>query len=277
MVCILYIPSRCWSSDSFHRSRESRMCRFLLLLDFITYHVIFYSMEARALKEARTRAGWTQGRLAEALGVSQAYLSMLETGKRSVSNRVARTVVHLLRLPATSIPLPPADAVDRMSTDEQVEAGLVKLGYPGLAYKRKRGVTWNPAVLLLAALNLRALDSRLAEALPWLLLEFEEWDVDELVGRAKARDLQNRLGFTVALAREVAERNLSHKHRANKLRELEKVLDSSRLAKEDTFGRSETSDRMRSWVRQNRSHAARHWNLLTDLKVDHLPYASHHS
>jgi hypothetical protein len=164
-----------------------------------------------------------------------------------------------------------------MSTDEKVEAGLVRLGYPGLAYKRKRGKTWNPAALLLAALNLRALDSRLAEALPWLLLEFEEWDVEELVGRAKARDLQNRLGFTVALAREVAERNPSHDHRANQLRQLEEVLDSSRLAREDTFGHSDTSDRMRSWVRENRSNAARHWNLVTDLKVDHLPYATHHS
>jgi transcriptional regulator with XRE-family HTH domain len=233
-------------------------------------------MKARALKEARKRAGWTQGRLAGALEVSQAYLSMMETGKRSVSSRVARKVAHLFRLPATALPFPPADAVDRMSTDAQVEAGLVKLGYPGLAYKQKSGETWNPAALLLAALNLRALDSRLAEALPWLLLEFEDWDVEELVGRAKARDLQNRLGFTVALAREVAERNLSHEHRTNKLRQLEGVLDSSRLAKEDTFGRSETSDRMRSWVRQNRSNAAKHWNLLTDLKVDHLPYASHH-
>src|SRR6185295_8425374 len=137
------------------------------------------NVEARALKEARKRAGWTQGRLAEALGVSQAYLSMMETGERSVSGRMARKVVHVLRLPATAIPLPPMDALDSMSTDEQVEAGLAQLGYPGLAYKRKRGKTRHPAALLLAALSLKALDSRLAEALPWLLLEFEEWDVGE--------------------------------------------------------------------------------------------------
>lgn len=233
-------------------------------------------MEAKALREARERAGWTQGHLAQRLGVTQAYLSMMETGKRSVSSRVASKVVQAFHLPATVLPLPSTDAVERMSTDEKVEAGLVRLGYPGLAYKRRVGKVSNPAALLLAALSLEVLDSRLAEALPWLLLEFEEWDVDSLVGRAKERDLQNRLGFTVALAREVAEHNPSRRHRTNQLRQLEEVLEPSRLAKEDTFGRTEKSDRMRSWVRENRSEAAKHWNLLTDLKVDHLPYASHH-
>ena len=118
------------------------------------------------------------------------------------------------------------------------------------------------------------MDSRLAEALPWLLLKFERWDVQTLVAEAKARDLQNRLGFTVALAREVAERNASLRHRAADLRLLEETLNPSRLAREDSFGRRETSDRMRAWVSENRSDAARHWNLLTDLKPEHLPYDS---
>jgi hypothetical protein len=201
---------------------------------------------------------------------------MMETEKRSVPGHVARKVARLFRLPATVLPLPPPEVVDRMSTNENVEAGLARLGYPGFAHKRKPGQTWNPAALLLAALNGRVQDSRLAEALPWLLLRFEEWDVHTLVTAAKSRDLQNRLGFTVALAREVAEQSPAHGHRTDALRRLEEMLDRSRLAKEDTFGRTETSERMRAWVRTSRSDAAKHWNLLTDLKSEDLPYAGQH-
>ena len=233
-------------------------------------------MTDTTLRDARKNAGWSQVRLARALGVSQAYLSMMETGKRGVPGRVVRRAARLFRLPATVLPLPPADAFDRMSTDEKLEAGLARLRYPGLAYKRTSGETWNPAALLLAALSRRVLDSRLAEALPWLLLGFEGWDVPSLVAQAKSWDLQNRLGFTVALAREVAQHSAAYRHRTDELRRLEELLDRSRLAREDTFGRSETSERMRAWVRENRSESARHWNLLTDLKVEHLPYANQH-
>jgi hypothetical protein len=120
------------------------------------------------------------------------------------------------------------------------------------------------------------LEARLVEALPWLLLAFHEFDCNALVVRAKAEDLQNRLGFTVALARTVAERNPMYRQRADELRAMEEALEPSRLAREDSFGRSETSERMRAWVRHNRSDAAKHWNLLTDLKAEHLPYAGHH-
>jgi hypothetical protein len=196
----------------------------------------------------------------------------MEAGKRRVPEHVARKVVQLFRLSPTVLPLPPAASVEAKATDAMVEQGLARLGYPGLAHRRKRGKRWNPSALLLAALSVDRLDSRLAESLPWLLLSFQDWDVATLVARAKARDLQNRLGFTVALAREVADRTPSLRHRVAELRLLEETLNPSRLAREDTFGRRETSDRMRAWVRENRSEAARHWNLLTDLKPEHLPY-----
>jgi len=121
------------------------------------------------------------------------------------------------------------------------------------------------------------LDSRLVEALPWLLLRFEGFSVETLVGMAKARDLQNRLGFAVTLALEVAARNPLYAHREPELRHLQTVLDPSRLVNEVTFGRGETSNRMRAWVKENRSDAANHWNVLTDLKAEHLPYANRDS
>ena len=86
------------------------------------------------------------------------------------------------------------------------------------------------------------------------------------------RDLQNRLGFTVSLARQVAARNVAYRHRLDPLRRLEHSLEPSRLAREDTYGRSETSQRMRKWLRSHRTREARHWNLWTDLEVEHLPY-----
>jgi hypothetical protein len=58
---------------------------------------------------------------------------------------------------------------------------------------------------------------------------------------------------------------------------LERRLENSRLARECTFGRHARTERMRAWLRDNRSNEAKHWNLLTDLKSEHLPYADQDS
>lgn len=229
-------------------------------------------MRGERLRRARLDAGWTQRHLAARLGVAQAYVSLMESGKRRVPNDVARRVTHLLRMPATDLPF--ADFEGGL-TNSKLANELARLGYPELAYRQKPGALRNPAGLLLGALALDALEARLAEALPWLLLTFHEFDCEALVVRAKARDLQNRLGFTVALARTVAEQNPMYQQRVDELRAMEEVLEPSRLAREDTLGSSCASERMRAWVRDNRSDAARHWNLLTDLKAEHLPYAGH--
>jgi hypothetical protein len=158
-------------------------------------------------------------------------------------------------------------------TEERVEQGLARLGYPGFAYRKKPGRLQNPGELLLMALALDDLDPRLTEALPWLLLKFEGLNLQDLVDQAKAKDLQNRLGFTVSLAEQVAERNPDLMKNSRELSEAKKRLERSRLAQEDTYGRRETSDRMRAWLHEHRSAVAKHWNLLTDLTVEHLPYA----
>ena len=131
----------------------------------------------------------------------------------------------------------------------------------------------NPGELLLRALALDELEPRLTEALPWLLLRFEGFDAEAMAVWVKTRDLQNRLGFTVSLARRVAERKPCYRNRLDELRRFEELLERSRLVREETYGRREASPRMRKWLRANRSGEARHWSLLTDLKVEHLPYA----
>lgn len=230
-------------------------------------------MTGADLKDARRRAGWTQARLARRLGVTQAYLSLMEGGKRRVPDRLTRCAASLLHLSPVFLPLSGPETHNLAATDAKVEQDLARLGYPGFAYRKKRGERRNPGELFLMALSRDDLDPRLAEALPWLLLRFEGLDLKELVARAKSMDLQNRLGFTVSLARQVAERNPAFRNSRDELQRLEKALERSRLAREDTYGRRESSERMRAWLRENRSPAAEHWNLLTDLKPEHLPYA----
>ena len=225
------------------------------------------------LKQCRRQSGWTQARLATELGLTQAYVSLMERGKRRLPDRVARSATRLLQLSAAALPLPAATVFDRQVTELWVAKGLAGLDYPGFAYLSNPGVKRNPVELLLRALALDDLDPRLAEALSWLLLQFDGLDLKTLVAEAKVRELQNRLGFTVSLARMVADHNPAYRHRSRKLQNLEEMVEPSRLAREDTFGRMETSEHMRAWVRENRSEEAKHWNLLTDLKMEHLPYA----
>jgi hypothetical protein len=94
-----------------------------------------------------------------------------------------------------------------------------------------------------------------------------------LVENARKFNLQNRLGFVVSLARRVTE--MRHEGaRATELTRLENLLDDSRLAKEDSFYRPPRTEDEKEWLRKNRTQDARHWNLLTDMRPEHLQYAS---
>lgn len=212
--------------------------------------------------------------LARKLGVTQAYLSLMESGKRRVPPRLARMLTRLLHLPPTMLPVTTPSTSRKRLTNDWLAAQLARLGYPGFAYQRRPGPMQSPVEVLLEGLALDPLEARLVEALPWMLLRYEGFDVQRLVTDAKARDLQNRLGFVVTLARNVAERNGRFEPRVPELRLLEAALQPSRLAREETFGEGHPSEQMREWLREARTDAARHWNLLTDLKVEHLPYAN---
>ena len=230
-------------------------------------------MRMRNLKAERQKHGWGQVEAAERLGVSQPYLAMLENGKRRLTPALARKVVAAYGLPPVELPLPaaftPAEKVDGQRLTEE----LAKLHYPGFAYVRTRVKTRHPGEVLLMALAQESLEGRAAEALPWLLLRYWQMDLGWLVGEAKKCDLQNRLGFVVNLARQVSERG-TEPERTQALAGLESSLESGRLAREDYFYRPPRNEHERMWLLENRPAAARHWNLLSDLRPEHLQYAT---
>jgi len=226
-------------------------------------------MDGTTLKEGRQHKNWTQQQAARALGVTQAYLSMLENGRRTVSESFVRKAFRVFDLPPTALPLPSeASGAPAPSRRHDFTADLAALGYPGFAYLKTK-VQKNPAGVLLDALNEPNLDARVAEGLPWLTLTYVDMDWDWLVRNAKVRDRQNRLGFAVSLASEVAE-SKNDSERARKLRQCLQVLESARLAREDTFCHDSMTQAERTWLREHRSPVAAHWNLLTDMKGEHL-------
>ena len=228
-------------------------------------------MDGMMLKEARQTKSWTQKDAARALGVTQAYWSMLESGHRAVSKPFVRKALKVLDLPPTALPLQSPTAVPKSSMSRDYGADLAALGYPGFAYLKSK-VRRNPAGILLDALNEPNLDARVAEGLPWLALTYVDMDWEWLVRNAKVSDVQNRLGFAVSLASEVAE-GRSDSDRAQKLRGCLEALERARLAREDTFCHDSMTEAERAWLRKNRSPTASHWNLLTDMEAKHLAYS----
>ena len=226
-------------------------------------------MSASWLRAVRRQKGWTQRQAAEKLGVSQPYLSLLEKGRRPLTKHLLRKLQRHFDVPATELPV---EAPGRNVSTQQLAEALGALGYPGFAYLR-HGTRWHPAQVLLAALQQPHLEARLAEALPWVVLRYPNLNWDWLFERAKVKDVQNRLGFVLTLTRQLAERRGSHAT-ASQLLALEQRLDPARLVKEDTLGRESMTAAERRWLRDQRPPEAKHWNLLTDLVPEHLPYAS---
>ncbi len=229
-------------------------------------------MDARTLKNARRKAGFTQKRLAQVLGCSQPYLSLMERGKRAVPRAMERKLVRLLGLPATCLPLK-SKSPRRSSVHDWARRKLGELGYPGFRYLAKsHRPSLNPMDVLLQVLGSERCDPRLVEAMPWLLLRFPDLDRELLVAEARQRNVQNRLGFVVALATEAATSTPQCSDRLRKLNMLSEALETFRLAREDDLGQGFKSTRLRDHLRENRVDAAAHWNVLTDLEPRHLSH-----
>jgi transcriptional regulator with XRE-family HTH domain len=215
-------------------------------------------MNSSQLREARLSRGWSQQEAAVRLKVTQAYLSMLESGRRDPAP-LARKLMRVYGLPPTALPV---QEVRQNASADHLAAELAGLGYPGFAHLPKTRKT-NPANFLLTALLQNNLEARTAEGLPWLVLEYPDMPEEYLVKEARARNLQNRLGFVVTLAKVAGAKAA--------LQVLEQKLADSKLAKEDSFCK-ELTEPERRWLREHRSEQAQEWNLLSDMRPDALRY-----
>jgi transcriptional regulator with XRE-family HTH domain len=230
-------------------------------------------MNGEDLRNARKRRGWTQDKTAKKLGMTQAYLSMLEGGRRALSRPAMTRVVRKLDVPPTALPL--QDELNRPASPNDLLRGeLAALGYPGFSYLHPhRRARHNPAQVLFTALNEPDLDMRVVEGLPWLAFTFADLDWDWLVRKAKLHDRQNRLGFTVTLAKGLALK-VGNQDRTESLSQKESLLQPSLLAREDTFCHDSLTKAERDWLREHRTPQARKWNILSDLNIEHLTHAT---
>ena len=229
-------------------------------------------MTGMELRRTRKRKGWNQQQAAARLGVSQPYLSLLERKHRRLTPRLVARATRVFGLPLTSLPLKPVGS--QPHTLQQVAEELSAVGYPGFAYMgttRKR----NPVEVLVAALKQENLEARLAEALPWVLLNYPDLDWKWLTDQARLHNLQNKLGFLVTVARmKLEEKGELQSRRYRNLGSAEEKLQSSRLAQEEAFGEATLTAREREWLRENRPESAARWNLLSDLSPEHLTYVA---
>lgn len=229
-------------------------------------------MTGAQFKEGRLKSGLTQQEAALRLRLSQPYLSQLEQGQRPVSAELARLATAVYHLRPTALPVPEAAPEETAFDPGRMSRRLSSLGYPG--FEHLRGQKANPATVVLEALLQDDLEVRLMEALPWVLLNYPDLDWIWLVRHAKLHDVQNRLGFLVALALELAANRDGLEHARAQLSSIDEQLERARLAREDTLCRESMPAAERSWLKKHRSSLARHWNLLTGLTTRQLSYAS---
>ena len=227
-------------------------------------------MTGNQLAHYRRERKRTQAQTARALGVSQTYLSLLEAGKRPLTEKLTKKAVRFFDLAPTEFPARLALGELRSVSDDQLASDLADLGYTGFAHlRRARMRRKNPAEVLLTALNAPQRDARLVEALPWLVLAFPDMKWKEVTSVAKMYDLQNRLGFVVSVARALAERRLDSKA-ASALKVREAELERSMLAREDTLCNETMTNAERRWLTDHRPANAKHWRLLAGLVPEHL-------
>ncbi|SRR5258708_6511036 len=222
------------------------------------------------LRAARKQQGMTQKQAAAYLGVSQAYLSMVENGRRPVPGHQLNQVVEVYGLPPSALPM---RGHWNHLDNSKVAHELAALGYPGFSYMNVARPQWNPAELLVAALTKDELESRVAEGLPWLAYAFNNMDWNWAVRKAKTNDVTNRLGFVVTMARELADRK-GNDSVAMTLRAVETQLQRSTLVREDTFCNERMTQAERRWLQKSRSPEARRWNVLSDLASEHLVHVA---
>lgn len=196
-----------------------------------------------------------QADYAARIGVSQSYLSLLESGRRPLTAKFLNRLAKEFGTDPTQLPL--VLSVAELD-DDALASGLARLGYPGFAHLSD-GPLMNPTVLVLECLRKSCPDVRLVEGLPWLLSRFSGLAVDWLCAQVKLLNLQNQLGFLVALTAEV--------RATADLAQLLEQLEPARLAAEAPLANRHMPEELRSQLRVERSQLAEHWNLLTKINA----------
>lgn len=227
-------------------------------------------MTASQWKTGRQAARFTQVEAARRLGISQAYLSQLEQGLRVAAESLARKAIKLYKLSPTALPL--RSEGWEQAQPERLQQQLAGLGYPGFAHIQS-GEKSNPAEVVLSILAQMDLDTRLVEAVPWVIAAYPDLDWPWLLDQAKLRNLQNRLGYVLHLARQLAAFRPERDSLVQQLSTWEQHLEQARLAAEGTLCRDSMPPREREWLRTCRPEAAAHWNLLTGITADQLTHA----
>ena len=228
-------------------------------------------MNGEQLLKARLAHNWEQKDAAAKLKVSQPYLSLLEAGKRPVTERVTRRAASVFNLPPTVLPLKLTSDSPKSKSEGFLVLQLAALGYPKFSHLRQNIKKENPILVLTAALEREDLDSRLVEALPWLVYNFADMNWSVVVDAARLADAQNRLGFLINLAFENANRSNSLEKK-QLFKNLLSKLEKSRLFEEDSFRRRSMTETEKAWLKKNRTRAARVWRVLTNLSLDHLVF-----
>ncbi len=198
----------------------------------------------------------------------------METGQRIAGADLARRAASPYKLPLTALPLRPTFDPPKVSPDD-LQRKLAALGYPGFEHVRPRQAS-NPAAVAPSAIVKPDLNTRLVEALPWVLSEGPgDLNWDWLRDRVKLQNAQNRLGYLVHLAKDTARGSADRRSAVPALSTWEDELEAARLAREGTLCRDSMPEPERAWLRANRPKVAHHWNLLTNLITDQLAYAAH--
>jgi transcriptional regulator with XRE-family HTH domain len=199
------------------------------------------------LQRWRRRNSLTQVDAATLLGVSQPYLSLLEKGARPLTAELRN------RLKAVH------PAQHRDSAGDGFPAMLSALGYPGFGHVKPSRPRPSPDALLLSVLARPDVDSRVVEALPWLVRHYAaQLNLRWLVRQAKLQNLQNRLGFLLQTAGTETPIIAAAVHE----------LERARLLQEATLCWDSMPAAAREWMRVNRPPLAAHWNVVTTLRPE---------
>ncbi len=199
---------------------------------------VILQIVAEDVQQWRTRSKLTQVEAAVLLGVSQPYLSLLESGARPLTLRLRSRLT----------------AENRDTGDDRFRAQLSALGYELFAHLRPARLKPRADSLLVSILSQPDLDARVVAALPWLVrTTAKRLDFTWLVRQAKLRNIANRMGFVLELA------GVESVGMSAALRELE----AARLLAETTLCWDAMPTAVREWMRGHRSAMAARWNVLS--------------